>query len=220
MRVHPSQLVPGCVLQKDVVGKTKSPIVYKETVLNETHILFLQKFLIPNVEVSAKLSDGSAFNPKPVVIEKEIRKPQVKKKKSSSLEAIYFHAVNSFEKMFIEWQQHKEIDMLSIRRFMLPLFERLGEFGTNIFTLHQYATKESYFYHHSVGVGLLCAYVAGKCNYQKGEMIQTGLSGLLSNCGMARISPRILRNQQVLNTTEINEIRHHPIFSYRMVEHI
>src|SRR5690625_1954781 len=137
MRVRPSQLVPGCVLLKDVMGKTMSPIVHKDTVLNGTHILFLQKFSVPDVEVSGKLDDGSMFKPEAITDEEDTASPQVKKEGNPSLKAIYLHAVESYEKMFTTWRHHKEIDMPPIRKFMLPLFERLDEFDTAIFTLHQ-----------------------------------------------------------------------------------
>lgn len=221
MRVQPSQLIPGCILLKGVMGKTKFPIVYEETIMNETHIRFLQKFLIRDVEVSNKLADGSLFEPT-VEAEGKVDTKQEPDKKRDSLDVLYSKAVSNYRLMFSKWQQHVEIDIPEVRKYMLPLFERLEEFGGDIFTLHHYATKDTYIYHHSVSVGLLSFYVANKLGFETGEMLQTGLAGLLSDCGMARISPTILTKEkkEALDSNDQRQIKHHPIYSYRMVENI
>lgn len=221
MRVHPSQLVPGCILLKDVMGKTKSPIVNKNSVLNETHIMFLQKFLIPDVDVSGKLADGTPYKPKETV-QKETNKilHNEKQKEKSTLETIYSQAVTAYQQMFAKWRQHAGIDMPQIRNFMLPLFERLDEFGPSVFTLHHDATKESYIYHHSVSVGILSAYLAKNLGFAKGDMIQAGLAGLLSDCGLARLTPYTLTKERFFNIEENEAFKQHPIHSYRLVEHI
>src|SRR5690625_1753111 len=90
MRVEPSQLVPGCVLMKDVIGKTNRPIIYKNTVLTEEQILILKKFLIPNVEVSHKLENGEIFKPLPV--QKDHKEPKKVKTKTKEDKRVFgFH---------------------------------------------------------------------------------------------------------------------------------
>lgn len=213
---------------KNVMGKTNSPIVYKDTVLNETHITFLEKFFISSVEVSGKLSDGTPFHPKKAkqsALMQSHAKPKGNQEREESapkdsLEAVYLQAVRNYTNMFQRWQQNMEIDMPAIRTYMLPLFERVKEFGLSLFTLHYYASKESYIFHHSVSVGILTAYVARQLGYAKGEVIQAGLAGLLSDCGMARITPDILAKSGPLNPEEKKEIKQHPVLSYRLVEHI
>jgi hypothetical protein len=63
MRVHPSQLASGCIITKDVMGRTNRPIVPKNTVVHPIHISVLKDFSIQSVEVSTKLNDGKSFIP-------------------------------------------------------------------------------------------------------------------------------------------------------------
>ncbi|QKY70843.1 hypothetical protein [Lentibacillus sp. CBA3610] len=63
MRVDAFQLVPGCVLLKDINGKTNKPIIPEKTVLTYEHITIIHKFLVETVDVSTTLSDGKPFQP-------------------------------------------------------------------------------------------------------------------------------------------------------------
>src|SRR5690625_3439345 len=62
MKVKVTQLIPGCILQEDVIGKTGQPIVLKQTVLTNEHINILEKFLINDVHILSELADGSRFH--------------------------------------------------------------------------------------------------------------------------------------------------------------
>src|SRR5690625_3354278 len=81
MRVHPSQLIEGCILLEDVKGKSGRPIMEEGTILTEELITVLDKFLIDSVDVSTKLHDGKAFVPK--------RKLEPNEKKSEHRMEIY-----------------------------------------------------------------------------------------------------------------------------------
>ncbi|MFD1040327.1 HD-GYP domain-containing protein [Virgibacillus byunsanensis] len=223
MRVQPSQLVSGCVLLTDVMGKTHKPIVQKNTVLTEQHILLLQKFLIETVDVSGKLSDGKEFVPKMAEQEKNTKKTATSELSSSypdSFEEHYDQVVANYKKMFTSWQSNVAIDMPLARQLLIPLFERVDTTNSAVYTLHHYATKKDYFYHHCVSVGILSAYLAKKMGYKKGEWLQVGLAGFLCDSGMAKIDPSIVTKTSALNLTELEEIKKHPTYSYRLVEHI
>ncbi|WP_054754120.1 hypothetical protein [Piscibacillus salipiscarius] len=61
MKVLPENLVPGCLLLKDVQGKTIHPIVPKNTVVEPIHIKVLKDFEVPYVEVASRLVNGDTF---------------------------------------------------------------------------------------------------------------------------------------------------------------
>lgn len=61
MRVSPVQLMTGCLVTKDVMGRTNRPIIPKNTTLQPLHIDVLKKFSVEAVEVSNKKSDESTF---------------------------------------------------------------------------------------------------------------------------------------------------------------
>ncbi|WP_188456202.1 HD-GYP domain-containing protein [Virgibacillus oceani] len=218
MRVDPSQLVPGCVLISDVKGKTNRPIVPTNTVLSEMHINVLQKFLVEAVDVSPKLVNGESFTPKRILKEKkEIRNPD---KEYELFRDHYMDVVNGYKKMFEAWRNNIPVDMAHVRRKLLPLLERVDNDGSDVFTLHHYVKKEDYYHHHSVSVAVLSAYLAKKLNFAKGECLQIGLAGFLSDCGMAKVDQAILHKQGGISDIELNEIKKHPTYSYRLVEQI
>lgn len=221
MEVQVSQLIPGCILTKDVTGKTSYPIINKDTVLTNEHILILKKFLIRKVEVSSTLADGRKFRGKPVV-EKSTNEHQIKvnRQHKLSFHENYEHALMKYKDHFNQWQNNVPINIPEIRQFLLPLIESTVDTGIDIYKLYQYTTKEDYLYHHSISVSLLASFLARKMGFEKGESIQVGLAGLLSNTGMAKIDPNIIKKDGSLTCIEYEEIKKHSSHSYLLVQPI
>ncbi|SHG81251.1 HD-GYP domain-containing protein [Ornithinibacillus halophilus] len=215
MRVKPSQLVPGCILIRDVIGKTGRPIVPRKAILTKQHIDFLDKFLINQVDVSDKLSNGKPFEPKKLERQKKIQKSDIT---SYPFEKHYQLVVEAFKKLFQKWQNNIPIEIPLVRKLIVPLIERMEDIGSSIYQLHRFTNKKDYFYHHSVSVAILAAYIGKKLGYEKGEWIQIGLAGFLSDAGMSKLGNIIFKEEE-LSTAEFQEIKKHPTYSYRMVEH-
>ncbi|MFD1362632.1 HD-GYP domain-containing protein [Lentibacillus salinarum] len=216
MRVEPSQLAPGCVLLKDVKGKTTKPIIPEKTVLTEEHITVLHKFLVATVDVSATLADGRPFNPEAANEAK--RTASTEWIASRSFAKQYQDAVDDYKKLFKNWQHYAMVDIADVRQVLIPLFESIDHVGLAVYTLDQYATSTDYVYHHSVSVGILAAFLAKQLGYEKGEWLQVGLAGALSDCGMARVDETLMTKDKPLNRSELDDIRKHPVYSYRMIE--
>src|SRR5690625_3087714 len=225
MRVATSQLVPGCILSEDVMGKSNKPIIHKETVLTEEHITILKKCLIPAVDVAHKLDDGKVFKTKPTAkselpTEVEVKHKIIEETDPASFFKQYLKVVTAYKKLFHSWQYHAPIDIPSVRKIIIPLLQQIEHVGNEVFRLHHYSTKEDYVYHHSISVAILSAYLAKKLGYEKGEWIQVGLAGLLSDSGMARLPSSIIHKSSALTFLEKEEIKKHPEYSYQLVESI
>ncbi|UOQ44733.1 HD-GYP domain-containing protein [Halobacillus salinarum] len=221
MRIHPSQLVPGCILTKEVMGKTKRPIIPKNTVIHSTHIHVLHKFNVSSVEVANKLTNGSAFTPEknPEIPEEKVVEPE-ETVDSASFQDQYLEAVEQYKKWFRNWQSGAPIDINAVRTVMVPLLEQAVDLDREIFSLHHSSSAKEYPYHHSVAMGAISAYLASKMGYNYGEWIQIGLAGLLSDCGMAKIDKSLLLKEDSLTEAEFEEIKKHAAYSYRLVESI
>lgn len=219
MRVHPDQLIPGCIVMRDVMGKTNRPIVSKNTVIKPIHITVLHKFLVDEVEVGQKLSNGSSFLP-----EKSNNQPQeisaVHETEQPPFTEQYLQAVQAYKKMFHQWKAGFAINMPGVREVIVPLIEQAPKHKNEIYSLHHFTSKDDYFYHHGIAVALLSAIIADQLNYSKGEVIQVGIAGFLSDCGMAKIDEGLLSKRGSLTSYEYEEIKKHPTYSYRMVEKI
>ncbi|WP_156289948.1 HD-GYP domain-containing protein [Oceanobacillus salinisoli] len=222
MQVMPSQLVPGCILLKDVWGKTNHPIIPKNTVLLDIHIEILKAFLVDTVEVSTQLNNGELFEPESVDAaseEEQITGNQWDTDKTKSpFQNHYEEAVKGYKELFKSWQSGMSLDILHVRKLIIPLLERTEDIDEAVTLLHQYGKKEEYLYYHSVAVAILSSYLARKLGYSKGEWLQIGIAGLLSDSGMSRIDPKIVFKKGSLQQHELEEIKKHPTLSYRLVE--
>ncbi|WP_249872259.1 HD-GYP domain-containing protein [Oceanobacillus saliphilus] len=224
MRVEPSQLVPGCILLHEVKGKSNRPIIPKNTVLTEKHIIILEKFLIESVEVSSKLSDGEEFQPK--VVHRSVKKQDVTKTIESGLSNIpfadhYRATALKFKEQYQKWQNSMPIDIPSVRDMIIPLLDRIEEVTSKeIYSLHKHVEKEDYIHYHSVAVSIISAFLGRKMGYSKGEWLQIGLAGLLCDCGMVRVNSDIIFKAGPLTSNEFKDVQNHPTYSYRMVENL
>lgn len=222
MRVHPSQLIEGCILLEDVKGKSGRPIMEEGTILTEELITVLDKFLIDSVDVSTKLHDGKTFLPKRKLEPNEKKSEHqmeiyLEPEENRSIPEHYLQAVKDYKGFFDDWRNGVPLDMPKIRKSVIPLLERVDELDMDIFTIYQLGTAEDYIYHHGVAVSLLSAYLGKELGYRKGEWIQIGLAGYLADAGMSKVDPEILTKGGPLTEDQLADIKNHPTYSYRMV---
>ncbi|SFK11867.1 HD-GYP domain, c-di-GMP phosphodiesterase class II (or its inactivated variant) [Halobacillus dabanensis] len=222
MKVKPAQLEPGCLVIKDVMGKTNRPIIPKNTIIQPVHIKVLKKFKIQTVEISNRRSDGAHF-----VVEAHCEEEGTATSKANSQQVVqssfqdqYLEAVQSYKTWFTSWQGGVPIDMKAIRRVMVPLLERVVDSKREVFNLHHFTSSQEYIYHHSVAMGLLSGYLAAKMGYNYGEWIQIGLAGLLADTGMAKMDKHITGKEGPLTEGDFDKIKTHPTYSYKQVQKI
>ncbi|GEL07549.1 HD-GYP domain-containing protein [Salisediminibacterium halotolerans] len=219
MDVQVIDLKPGVILQEDVYKKTNAPIMRKNTVLTEERIHILELFFIDRVSVYNKTADGYTFLP-------EHRNETETDERSSGTEIEvdtfldrYERAVKQYKKMFQNWQGGLKVDAYAVRSLFLPLYE-LEPTKKELKNLSRYSTKAEYIYHHPVAVSIYSAMLGKRMNLSNGEIIQLGLSGLLSDCGMAKLPKYIFKKEGGLTADEFTEIRKHPVYGYRMIENV
>lgn len=214
MRVRTSQLQEGCIVSNDIFSLTNNPIIPKKTVLTNEHIQVLLDFLVRDIQVESFLINGEPFTPTELIEEIEVEE------KESSIVADYLKSVKEYKQLFQNWQAGALVDIAKVRQIILPLFIRILEQPKELFSLHRYTNREDYMYHHSVTLGLLSGYLGKKLQYSQGDCNHLAIAGLLSDCGMAKIDPKILAKSTSLSLTEFNEVKKHPLYSYRMIEKI
>ncbi|WP_077620121.1 HD-GYP domain-containing protein [Bacillus sinesaloumensis] len=215
MRVRTSQLQEGCIVSNDVFSLTNKPIIPKKTVLSTEHIQVLHAFLLQDVQVESFLINGDPFTPTEQIIE-EI---EVIEEKNTIVED-YLKSVTQYKQLFSSWQAGALVDIAKVRQIIIPLFKRILDQPDELSTLNRYTSREDYMYHHSVTLGLLSGYLGSKLQYSESECYHLAIAGLLCDCGMAKIDSKILLKNSSLTLTEYNEVKKHPLYSYRMIEKI
>ncbi|MBB6454415.1 HD-GYP domain-containing protein (c-di-GMP phosphodiesterase class II) [Salirhabdus euzebyi] len=218
MGFHPSQLKQGCIITRDVMGKTMNPIIPKDTVITPLHIEILNHFMVEEVEVATTLISGKEFKPEQKE-EDEIQKTVVGVHSKSFLE-LYLHSVKETKQLFQNWQARNPVDILEVRKHLLPLLKKADEMENIVFSLHHFVEKEEYTHHHSVAKALISAFLAKKLRFPEGERIQIALAAYLSDSGMALLDDSLLDKKASLTLEEFEQVKKHPIYSYRLVENI
>ena len=219
MRVTVQELQEGCILEADIFSKTNRPIFAKKTVLTEALIEVLKAFMINEVEVEKTLVDGSRFSPS-FISTGEYENEDKKEEIQLSFTDLFLKSTLEYKKEFTSWQAGLPIDISKIRRLMLPLLEKIDDNPFEVFNLHRFSTMDTYLFQHPVAVGLISGYIGKKLDLEKGEWLQLALSGCLADCGMAKINPTILNKKTSLTVREYEEIKKHPVLSYKFVQNI
>ncbi|MFD1337413.1 HD-GYP domain-containing protein [Oceanobacillus iheyensis] len=223
MKMKTSHLMPGYVLQKDIIGKSNRPIALKGTELTENDIQIIQKFLIDTVDIDTLVTDNKPSNKVNEHSKEEavdnIHSHSVQEKKNGFFLKEYRKAVSAYKDQFLKWQQSMPVSIPDLRNAIIPLLEQLEQLDANvIFSLHQFARTEEYIFHHSVATSLISAFIAKEMGYRRGEWIQVGLAGVLCDCGMAKLDIDVIQKQGPLTSKEFKNIKKHPQTSYVMIK--
>lgn len=212
MQIHISQAKQGCVLAKDVLGKSGKPIMLKQTVLTEKHIKVLERFLIANIHVFDELEDGREFIPD------QSNEETMIKTDDQSFFTQYKQTVRQFKELFSEWIAFQTVDIPKLRKITLPLFDRLLDHKNQVFLSFVNVDNEEYFFHKQIAVSCLSYLLAKELNYSQGECVQVGLASLLADAGMIKLDEIQHSSFSLTSERKLQSIEHHPALSYRLIE--
>ncbi|MGE8037849.1 c-di-GMP phosphodiesterase [Lysinibacillus sp. KCTC 33748] len=207
-----SELRIGKVISEDIFANTQHPIIFKNTIISHEHFQVFFAFNISRVPV---YKEG-------VETQSEVKETGlvVPTEPIPTFRKIYDNSVEQFKKEFKNWEAGAKVDIAKARKIILPLLEMVLEDRTIIFDLNEYSNPKDYLYHHCVATALISSVIAQKLSYDKGITIQVAIGGLLADCGMAKVHPRIRDKKTTLTEQEFNEIYKHPIYSYSMVKDV
>ncbi|MDQ0220928.1 HD-GYP domain-containing protein (c-di-GMP phosphodiesterase class II) [Peribacillus cavernae] len=214
MRVKTDDLVEGTILAKDIPGLANRPIMASKTIINHDRLEVLKAFLIAEVSVEKTLINGLPFVPKEMIEDEE----EEKEADDSHFISAYLRTVQSYKKLFRNWQAGSSIEVSKVRELIIPLFNKVMQNQSQLFLLHHYSTKADYLFHHAISVGLISGYLAKNLNYEQGDMFQIVMAGCLVDCGMAKVPPTILEKKTSLSSEEFEEVKRHPIYSLQMLQ--
>ncbi|MGN4123499.1 HD-GYP domain-containing protein [Lysinibacillus sphaericus] len=207
-----SELRMGKVISEDIFANTQYPIIFKDTIISHEHLPVFSAFNIARVPVYKDgMKDGQLNDDKEIEV---AIPPEV----IPTFRRVYNNSVEQFKREFKNWEAGAKVDIAKARTIILPLLEMVLEDRTIIFDLNEYSNPKDYLYHHCVATALISSVIAQKLGYDRGLTIQIAIGGLLADCGMAKIHPRIRDKKTTLTEQEFDEIYKHPIYSYNMVK--
>ncbi|TMU84125.1 HD-GYP domain-containing protein [Bacillus sp. BHET2] len=217
MKVHRSEIQVGCIVAEDIMGMAASPIIPKNTVLEEGHLEILQAFHITEIIIEKTKVDGSPFR-SPLSSDNTNDQEETNQHESSSFIDLYLKTISEFKKEFMNWQSGTTVNVARVRELILPVIQTVEQNHSYIYSLHHYSTKKDYLYHHAVAVSIISALIGKRVGLSRGQVNQLALAGALADCGMAKVSPHILNKEQPLSESEFKEVKLHTANGYKMVK--
>jgi len=214
MKVKVTQLIPGCILQEAVIGKTGKAIIPEQTIITDEHINILQKFLITDVHIFHEMEDGSRFTAKQM--EKAENSSSYN---SKSFTKLYNDFVYSYKHQFNIWKVEQKVDIATLRQTINPLFKRIERYEIIDLIKQIDSLTISTFYAQQTFSSLFAFLLAKHMKYNKGELYQIGLATLLKDSGFIKYSTHYYEQATKLFLDDYSEIKQHPVYSYRLVEH-
>ncbi|PFA68015.1 hypothetical protein CN378_07820 [Bacillus sp. AFS015802] len=217
MKVHRGDIQLGCIVAEDIMGMAASPIIPKNTVIEEEHLNILQAFHIDELFIEKTKVDGNLFRSS-LSSDKATDQEDTDQQEPLGFVDLYLTTVKEFKKEFVNWQSGTAVNVARVREFILPVVQVVEQNHTYVYSLHQYSTKKDYLYHHAVSVSVISALIGKKLGLNSGQVNQLALAGALSDCGMAKVSPHILTKEQPLTESEFKEVKLHTANGYKMVK--
>ncbi|WP_299511468.1 HD-GYP domain-containing protein [uncultured Rummeliibacillus sp.] len=218
--VKVSDLKLGSVIANDIKANTQYPIIYKNTKITREHLPVLKAFQISQVTIiSSPLGSNKIENEDDGLIPIE-QENIIDSASIMPFERKYIDVVNKIKKEFINWESGSKVNITKVRTYILPLIDLVLENRDKVFTLNEFSTSEDYIYHHSVAISLICAVIAQKMGYSKGDILQIAIAGAVADCGMAKINKKIREKTGPLTEYEFKEIQEHPYYSLQMINSI
>ncbi|AZB41147.1 HD-GYP domain-containing protein [Bacillus sp. FJAT-42376] len=214
MRTGLEQIIEGCILAEDIKGKSKEPLMRKETVMDEEMLGVLRAFLVKEVDVQPYLTNGDAFQPGYRI------SSEVNESVPTDFFAAFRKSTELFRRNFHAWQSGVAIDIPKVREIVLPLADLFKDEPKEILKIPVYYSGEEYIVQHCLAVSIMSYYMAKELNFPSGEMNQIALAGVLSDCGMSKIQSSVLLKKLALTDREFAEIKQHSISSYKMIKDI
>lgn len=215
-----SDLKIGNEIAEDIFMRTPFPLFRKGMKVTTELFEVFRAFHITEVPIVVHNPFGEEVEAASQIIEtiQEEVIPKNNKDNIEDLKALYLKAVADYKREFLSWQSGVKLDITKIRQIILPLFERVEKTPHFITMLNEYSNAKEYIFHHAVAQGIITASLAKKMKVEKTLLPQIAVAAALSDCGMAKMDPRILEKSDALTQNEFNEVKKHPIQSFAMVK--
>ncbi|KIL49189.1 HD-GYP domain-containing protein [Jeotgalibacillus soli] len=226
MNIRVKDLEEGCIISEDVLGLTNNPLVRKRTVISAVHIEVLEAFQIQQVSVLSRKNDGTALSPEKDLKQEALTQGDIKSHHSMSedstqpqqdFDEMYQAAVSFYRTEFSNWQAGTKVDIVAIKKMILPLVQQVELNKQHLYNLHHLSNAKNYIAHHSVAVGIISSLLARKIGCDQAFCIQMAMAGVLADVGMAKMPNSLLTKATLLTKDENIEIKKHPVYSYQYV---
>jgi HD-GYP domain-containing protein (c-di-GMP phosphodiesterase class II) len=131
---------------------------------------------------------------------------------------VYLRAIDEYEHLAVDIAEGREPDRTKIDGIVNQLIERIKENRNEMIQLILMGGRtERKISASAVNVTILSAIMGMVLRFTSHRLIQLTTAAFLHDVGMQKVSKEILAKREKLSAEELNQIRTHPIHSYRMI---
>jgi HD-GYP domain-containing protein (c-di-GMP phosphodiesterase class II) len=212
--IKTSDLRDGMKFDKPVYVDGENVFVPPGIPIRQKDIDRLLRWEIPDVRTDGELMSKDAQKPAEKLDDSLFKDLTGDKK---SLE-VYLRAIDEYEQIISDITEGREPDRTKIDATVNQLLERIKENRNEMIQLILMGVKtERKLSASAVNITILATIIAMVLRFTSHRLIQLTTAAYLHDIGMQKVPKEILTKKEKLSLEELNQIRTHPIHTYRMV---
>ncbi|WP_027086749.1 HD-GYP domain-containing protein [Cohnella panacarvi] len=208
------QAQPGDRLATDVQTALGSVLMEKDRALSERDLEILQAFLISTVDIRRA---GLEEKEDDTEAEDSSDKQEVK---LSSLQRQFLEMERLLRRTMSMVASGQKIPVLDLRNGLNALLEFKDEYNVLTFYLPPFEGGENILVRNSVLCALTSYHLAKWNKLPEKDLLQIAMAGLLHDIGNFKVDEAILRKPSRLTNDELQEVRQHTIYGFRLLENV
>ncbi|MFC5529603.1 HD-GYP domain-containing protein [Cohnella yongneupensis] len=212
--VQTSQVQSGDRLAGDVQTALGSVLMEKGRSLSERDLEILQAFLIQSIDIRRSgFDDADAdIESDEVAVTQEV--------KLSSLQQQFLEMERLLKRTMSMVASGQKIPVLDLRNGLNALLEYKDEYNVLTFLLPPFEGAGDIMVRNSVLCALTSYHLARWSKFPEKDLLQIAMAGLLHDIGNVKVDEAILRKPSKLSNEEVQEMRQHTIYGFRLLENV
>lgn len=213
------QLESGMTVSGDIANDQGVVVLYNNSKLDEKSILKLSSQGIASVRVI--IGEGAITNidDKSVSAVSEFTPVgQSTAMRQAEIQVQYLSGISNLKNVIYGISMGKTLELHHVSEITKMISSSFSTVSDAISCLNQVREIDDYTYAHSMNVATLCSLLGGWMNLPPMQIKYLTYCGLLHDIGKSKIAPEILSKPGKLTAKEIEEIRMHPVYGYKVLE--
>lgn len=206
--------VAGMLLTEDICSAAGACLIPKGTLITEELEKKVKRFRLKPIQVEIyddklKVEEISGY-------EKNIMKREM----SAELSESYVEAKQEVKEVLDAINSGKSLESKNVDSALVSIRKNVHDSFDVLKCIDSIRTVDEYTYAHCVNVSLLAMTLARWLGFDSKAVEEIAKAGLLHDVGKARVDAEILNKHDKLVPEELEEMKKHPTYGYRMVENM
>ncbi|MBB6731695.1 HD-GYP domain-containing protein [Cohnella zeiphila] len=206
-----AQVQAGDRLAADVQTALGSLLLQEGRILTHRDLEILQAFLVPQVDIHRNGLPETSAN-------EETSTEGVQESALLPLHRQFLRMTHLLKQAFGMTGPGQKLPILEIRQELGKLLDSIDDYNVLMFSPPADEARTERWIVQSVLVALTSYQLARWCKLPEKDWTAVALAGLLHDIGNVRIDPAIFRKPSRLTSEELQEMRQHTVYGFRLLE--